>query len=343
MVHEREDKYEIQEDGEYHFSDDQVNYEVEPELAQATAASSGGMNKSAQDLMVKYKKPLLGLGSFLVLIFIVYKILAPASTAPVTDFGQNSLPQPVSTMPPIKAAPAQPVAAAPVSTPTPTPAAAPALTPVPAAMPAASVPDASSGPAPSAAPSIMGSTQPVSAAPLPTETAPTTTPSVTIVPASPGVNPMENLPAPPLANVPAQESVQVTEQTPAMKIAEYEAQANAMQSRLQDMTLRLASMESTITRLGQVIQELKSTRVASAPVAVRQAPRVFVPKMVYTVQAIIPGRAWLKSENGDTVTVTEGDTLQGYGRIMKIDPYDGNVQIDVGGKIVSLSYGSANE
>ncbi len=61
------------------------------------------------------------------------------------------------------------------------------------------------------------------------------------------------------------------------------------------------------------------------------------------MQAIIPGRAWLKSDSGDTVTVAEGDLLKGYGRVTKIDPYDGVVTIDNGNRIVTLSYGSGGD
>ena len=67
------------------------------------------------------------------------------------------------------------------------------------------------------------------------------------------------------------------------------------------------------------------------------------PKIAYAVQAIIPGRAWLKSDAGDTVTVAEGDILKGFGRITKIDPYDGIVNIDTGNKVITLSYGVNGE
>jgi intracellular multiplication protein IcmG len=73
------------------------------------------------------------------------------------------------------------------------------------------------------------------------------------------------------------------------------------------------------------------------------AARPEVPKIAFSVQAIIPGRAWLKSDSGDTVTVAEGDMLKSYGRVTKIDPYDGIVDIDTGTKIVSLSYGLNGE
>lgn len=46
----------------------------------------------------------------------------------------------------------------------------------------------------------------------------------------------------------------------------------------------------------------------------------------YVVHAIIPGRAWLKSNNnGQITTVTEGDTLGDYGKVLVIDAASGMV------------------
>jgi hypothetical protein len=39
----------------------------------------------------------------------------------------------------------------------------------------------------------------------------------------------------------------------------------------------------------------------------------------YAVYAIIPGRAWLKDKSGRTLTVTEGDVLEQYGKVLVID------------------------
>jgi hypothetical protein len=63
-------------------------------------------------------------------------------------------------------------------------------------------------------------------------------------------------------------------------------------------------------------------------------------KSPYNVQAIIPGRAWLRAENGETLTVTEGDLIKDLGRVSKIDPYDGVVEINTGTKVISLAYGN---
>ena len=45
----------------------------------------------------------------------------------------------------------------------------------------------------------------------------------------------------------------------------------------------------------------------------------------YTVHAVIPGRAWLKSSKGQIVTVAEGDTIGNYGKVLVIDAANGVV------------------
>ena len=45
----------------------------------------------------------------------------------------------------------------------------------------------------------------------------------------------------------------------------------------------------------------------------------------YIVHAVIPGRAWLKSSKGQIITVTEGETLGNYGKILVIDATNGVV------------------
>lgn len=45
----------------------------------------------------------------------------------------------------------------------------------------------------------------------------------------------------------------------------------------------------------------------------------------YTVHAVIPGRAWLKSTKGSIITVAEGDSLGNYGKVLVIDAAHGLV------------------
>ncbi|MEY3183092.1 MAG: hypothetical protein RLZ35_1077 [Pseudomonadota bacterium] len=57
-------------------------------------------------------------------------------------------------------------------------------------------------------------------------------------------------------------------------------------------------------------------------------PRASQP--AYVVHAIIPGRAWLKGNNGQITTVTEGDTLGDYGKVLVIDAASGMVLTSAG-------------
>lgn len=53
----------------------------------------------------------------------------------------------------------------------------------------------------------------------------------------------------------------------------------------------------------------------------------------YYVQAVIPGRAWLKDASGKIVSVGIGDQVQGYGTVTKIEPRSGTVITSSGNKI----------
>jgi hypothetical protein len=133
----------------------------------------------------------------------------------------------------------------------------------------------------------------------------------------------------------------------AQKMSEFEMQSNLVRGKMDEMAKRVNRIESSLNQITQLLQQsAPHTNKSQAP-AMESAPmmpmRSAIPKVTYTVQAIIPGRAWLKADSGDTVTVAEGDTLRDYGRITKIDPYDGVVEIDTGNKIIALSYGMSAE
>lgn len=55
-------------------------------------------------------------------------------------------------------------------------------------------------------------------------------------------------------------------------------------------------------------------------------------KLSFFVQAIIPGRAWLKDNENRIVSIGEGDTVPGYGKVVAIDPRNGFVTMSSGTK-----------
>lgn len=137
----------------------------------------------------------------------------------------------------------------------------------------------------------------------------------------------------------------------AQRITEYQSQNKNLQEQVQTLNSRVANMENEMNQLIQTLTQQfqgggTAPAAASTPVGSQAAAPVEQagppPRVPYNVQAIIPGRAWLRANNGDTLTVAEGDDIKGIGRVTKIDPYDGIVEINVQGRSVSLSYGNGS-
>lgn len=377
MVDEKEDSYELHEEGEYHFSDDQATYETEPGTAKVNAAGPASSNAKEKLTLLfnRHRRTIIGVVVFFTLIFVVYKMLAPNTTAPATEFNPNSVSKPPAktplkpakslvpetpamTMAPPAAAPevaaqssqALPASATPIQQPTqmvPPPAASLPGNPSAQAMLAQTTmvtPPPAVNPAPI-------QTQPV--APVNTMVQPQTAPPTDMTATTVTTAPVTQEAAPSkivldrLAALEEQNTklMNLLQTQVAPKIAEYQTENIALKERVLLLNKRLVNMEVSINKMAQIIQDqgqgyAKSQTVMSGAIPAMPPTKVMQPKMIYTVQAIIPGRAWLKSDGGDTITVAEGDTLKDYGRVTKIDPYDGVVEIDTGNKIVSLSYGT---
>ncbi len=119
-----------------------------------------------------------------------------------------------------------------------------------------------------------------------------------------------------------------------------------MRNQIQELNTRIAGMEVAFHQLTKILRGMNRPAAQSNNGMSADTMRVSSSsssRMMYTVQAIIPGRAWLKSDSGDTVTVAEGDVLRDLGKITKIDPYDGIVNIDTGKKIITLTYGASGD
>jgi intracellular multiplication protein IcmG len=143
----------------------------------------------------------------------------------------------------------------------------------------------------------------------------------------------------------AAENAKLTEQLQAeynKRISEYQNQNKILQEQVQSLSNKVATVENQMNQMMQALgpQGGNPPQIEALPaLPERAAPPPHIP---YTVQAIIPGRAWLRSSNGETLTVAEGDEVKGVGRVGKIDPYDGTVEINVQGRSVVLSYGNGN-
>jgi len=336
MRDNRDDKYEEHhpdEESEYHFSEDEVSYEVEQDTPKPAPTSN--IKEDLIKRLKESKRLLIGLVFFLVLIFIVYKFVSPS--APPTE---NIISQaPISELP--KALTAnQPVNALPVKAPN--PAAAPTVPPVPMSPAVATQPMQSP---------VSSSTQQT----MPIASVQTNQPPVAM---SAGQQPSAPLYPTAVANTQTTgagvegriESVAATNEKMmtqlqadyTQKMNDFAAQNAALQNQLQLLNTRVANMEGQLNQLVQALSHQTDRRNNSAPTSQTQPQASPEPKIPYNVQAIIPGRAWLRSDSGETITVAEGDQIKDLGRVSKIDPYDGIVEINTGTKVISLSYGMSN-
>lgn len=340
MVNERYEE-EGHEEGEYHFSDDQANYDMEGDTSVKGAEAAAVLSKvSVGDKLKQHRRIVIAIVVFIVLLGIVYKLVTP-SAQPVTDFqsGANT-PAPVSTLPKkIETVPAQPQKTVVTTTTAQSPAMmqpAQPLQPVQPAQPIQPVqPVQSAMPAPSVQ-------QPEMTAPPGTQspqaaTAMAPPPPANVMQNDKNVNDR-------LATVEQQNSaiMNLMQTQFAQKISDTELQNTQLRSQVQELTARVSNMEVAFRQLTKMLRNGSAGAVAG-PRENAPAARVVQPSTKYVVQAIIPGRAWLKSDSGETVTVAEGDSLRGYGRITKIDPYDGVVNIDTGNRVISLAYGLSGD
>lgn len=349
MLNERdEDKYEGHEDSEYHFSDDDGNYEIEGDTTHRAEESTTPAAPAAKgnffSRLTRSRRIIMAL-VFLVLLYVAYKLVSP-TPAPNVD---------IAAAPPQAAQPAAPIQPTLVQQPAaPTPATAPVAVatqtaapaqPAPAAAPAAPMNPAMQM-AQQLAQNVLPSAPQQAAQPAPAPGAPTYPSMIPVqsqTPSQPAASSLD-------ANVSAiasesqrlmgQLQTQYTQQMGGL-----EAQNKQMQDQVLALNARVANMEAQLTQIVQMLsrhaQQTSSNQDAGAPpseaAAEQPGPNV---RISYNVQAIIPGRAWLKSDNGEALTVAEGDVIKGVGRVTKIDPYDGIVEINTGTRTVSLSYGN---
>jgi hypothetical protein len=445
MSDNRNDKYEEHDDSEYHFTDEEVNYEVETETSKMAPAAGGEQKAGLGARLSQSKRMLASLAVFFVLVIIVYKVVSPGSTAPSTEIASASSTAPQELSPSLNQGSAAPTEQAsqmaalpsPPTPPIPSAPAASSLATMPnvsAQMPSPAVPQAAAlaNQMPANAPQAPQMTaQPSAAASNPNLASVPTAPTASTMPAAPtqavpsmqttaqpvdagqmaGMpssgqapqiiiqqtpqqannlppqqNPQQNLqqnfqqslqqnpaqmatglpsvipvqpalpaynnaqpPSPP-PSAAAQQTADANEKMEQLhtqytqQYNDFSNQNKTLQNQVQTLNSRVSVMESQLSQLVQALtQRVQENSTAGAPdtnQVMPAQPRVFEGKVSYNVQAIIPGRAWLKAENGETLTVAEGDVIKGVGRVTKIDPYDGLVEINTGSKAISLSYGN---
>lgn len=342
MVNERYEE-EGQEEGEYHFSDDHANYDMDSGTATKDSAGVAVAPKeSVAEKLKQHRRIVIGIIVFIILLGIVYQFMSPANP-PVAELQPNTnakappkkIEMPGTTQPSQPAPIMQPTQQAPMVQPGKEIMTAPPP-PVQPSQPVMQMPTVSQPP--------VGMVEPPPAQTVAVTNTTTTTPT-SPPPIGGTIQTEKNIPDR-IAMLEQQNSAMMNlmQTQYAQKISDAELQNTQLRTQVQELNGRISSMEIAFRQLTKILRNSASPAASSnREMANVPSARVTQPRSIYTVQAIIPGRAWLKAESGETVTVAEGDMLKGYGRVIKIDPYDGVVDIDTGNRVMSLAYGLSGD
>ncbi|ETO92533.1 type IVB secretion system protein IcmG/DotF [Legionella oakridgensis] len=135
-------------------------------------------------------------------------------------------------------------------------------------------------------------------------------------------------------------ALEVTQQSMRSEVSSMSNQLGGVNSNVNELAAHLSQLNQAITALNAKIdeqsQEIEQLMARTKPKPAPRLVRKMVPVKKYYIQAVIPGRAWLISSNGTTLTVREGSIVPGYGLVKLIDPNQGRVMTS-SGQIIRFS------
>lgn len=116
-------------------------------------------------------------------------------------------------------------------------------------------------------------------------------------------------------------------------IDQFNRTLSAMDNRVLSLTETVDGLSKDLLNVKKIIIEEDLDLTAPATVKFtnkKQTESITANAPSYTVHAIIPGRAWLKSSGGQIITVREGDKVGDYGTVAVIDAGNGLVRTSSG-------------
>ncbi|HVT62612.1 MAG TPA: hypothetical protein VHD33_03905 [Legionellaceae bacterium] len=133
-----------------------------------------------------------------------------------------------------------------------------------------------------------------------------------------------------------------------MQISTLSNQMSGMNSNVTSMMNHLKMMNDQISQLSASLQNQIQVTTELAEKIKQQHTMINKPKISprpmsinnpvvnYSLQAVIPGRAWLIGTNGETLTVREGSKIINYGTVRYIDAKRGRV-LTSSGQVIKFS------
>jgi intracellular multiplication protein IcmG len=152
------------------------------------------------------------------------------------------------------------------------------------------------------------------------------------------LQPVQNMPSVTAAEklepvMPASSKLQTDVDQLKEAVTNLQATISTTNETLQNVANKMEQQSSLLERQVQLLAEMRAPK---KPVVIQGRKKR---RMVnYFIEAMIPGRAWLKSQSGETLTVRIGDSIRGYeGEIAQIDSHEGVVLLTSGESITYRS------
>ena len=173
--------------------------------------------------------------------------------------------------------------------------------------------------------------------------------AVSTQPPAPMPQPMVMAPGPVIPTTPSPEVTQklatldATQQSLSTDMSNLNNQVVTLGSSVSDLSSKVDQLNQTITALASQLAE-QSQQIALLTAHARTTVTHVVHKPQtraaarpqFYIQAVIPGRAWLISITGVTMTVRDGTNVPGYGVVKLIDPNEGRI-LTSSGRVIKFS------
>lgn len=135
--------------------------------------------------------------------------------------------------------------------------------------------------------------------------------------------------------------IEASQQSVRAEVSSVGEQVGVVNNNINNLNTQIANLNQTIGNLSNQVakqsEEINILMARSKPKPIKQIqPNIRAPRIIYYIQAVIPGRAWLIASNGSTLTVREGTRIAGYGSVKLIDSIQGRV-LTSSGQVIRFS------
>ncbi|KTC83922.1 type IVB secretion system protein IcmG/DotF [Legionella cincinnatiensis] len=137
-------------------------------------------------------------------------------------------------------------------------------------------------------------------------------------------------------------SIEATQQTVQSEVSSVNQQVSNVNNNVNALSAQISKLNQVISDLSnQVAKQSEEINVLMERTKPKLIKRVIhvqpsAPQIIYYINAVIPGRAWLIGTNGSTLTIREGSKIEGYGVVKLIDSLQGRV-LTSSGRVIRFS------